>query len=238
MKNFLKKILPFAISKNQRYDKQTKKVIKKVCSRKSSFIDIGAHKGEILDEVLKHAAKGKHFAFEPLPDLCTFLKVKYQENERIEVHQVALTKTKGLSSFNHVITNPSYSGLIKREYDRKNEEDETIEVQTDLLDNLISEKEEIALMKIDVEGGEYPVLLGAKETITRSQPIIIFEHGLGASEHYKTEPEQVFEFFRALGYRLSTMEAWLKKGEAFSLSEFKSQFYDKINYYFIAYPAT
>jgi len=237
MKEFLKKILPFAVSKNQRYDRQTKKVIKKVCSRKSSFIDIGAHKGEILDEVLRYAPKGNHFAFEPIPDLHTFLKVKYSEQENIQIYQVALSNTQGVSSFNHVLSNPSYSGLIKRDYDRKNEKDVSIEVDTNTLDNLIPSEQPIDLIKIDVEGGEYPVLLGAKESITRSTPIIIFEHGLGASEYYKTEPEHVFEFFRSLNYRIATMELWLKGEEPFSLEVFKSQFYDKLNYYFIAYPA-
>src|SRR5690606_23667035 len=108
------------------------------------------------------------------------------------------------------------SGLIKRRYDRPNEEDCNITVKTDLLDRIIPVDMPIDLIKIDVEGGELLVLEGAKETIKRSKPVIIFEHGLGASDYYGAPPEQVFRLLDGCGLKINTMERWLCGEQALS----------------------
>jgi hypothetical protein len=95
---------------------------------------------------------------------------------------------------------------------------------------------QIDLIKIDVEGGELNVLKGAVETIKRTKPVIIFEHGLGASEFYGSSPEKVFALFTELNYNVSLMKSWLDGKSAYNLEQFKNQFYNKKNYYFIAYP--
>lgn len=50
------------------YDQQTVEVMRLVLENNSNCVDVGCHKGEILDEVIKLAPEGLHFAFEPLPD--------------------------------------------------------------------------------------------------------------------------------------------------------------------------
>lgn len=75
LKSLLKK-LPVPLSRNHRYDLLTKKIIRKHCSATSNCIDAGAHKGEVLDWFLKFAPEGKHFAFEPVPDLFRDLQKK------------------------------------------------------------------------------------------------------------------------------------------------------------------
>ena len=51
VKSIVKKVFPLTI--NQRYDKQTKRIMKIVLEDESTFIDVGSHKGEVLDEALK-----------------------------------------------------------------------------------------------------------------------------------------------------------------------------------------
>jgi FkbM family methyltransferase len=239
MKALIKKIiksLPIDFTRNQQYDTQTKKVIAKVCSANTIAIDVGCHKGEVLDLILKYAPKAAHYGFEPIPDLCEALKKKY-EGKPYHISNIALSDQKGETSFNYVVSNPAYSGLQKRQYDRANEQDTKITVQTELLDAIIGENVSIGFVKIDVEGGELQVLKGAVKTIARCKPVIIFEHGLGASDFYGTSPEQVFELLSSCGMKISTMKNWLKTGPAFSKEEFEKQFQQRINYYFIAYPA-
>src|SRR5690606_22337388 len=103
------------------------------------------------------------------------------------------------ASFNYVVSNPSYSGLVKRKYDRPDEKDTTIEVETDLLDNVLPDDYKPTLIKIDVEGGELRVLEGAKSIIAKTKPVIIFEHGIGASDMYGATPEQVFTLLADCG---------------------------------------
>ncbi len=235
IKQIVKKI-PIAFTKNQQYDKQTKKVIRELCSPDSNCIDIGAHKGEVLDIMLQYAPSGEHYAFEPIPDMYKELKGKYAGLKNCHVHEYALSNNSGTTSFNYVITNPSYSGLKKRKYDRDNEEDTTIEVKTELLDNIIPETYRPELIKIDVEGGELLVLQGAINTIKRAQPTIIFEHGLGASDYYDSTPEKVFDLLTGCELRISTMQRWLNNKPCMSKEEFCRHYYQQLNYYFIAYP--
>ena len=72
VKSIVKKVFPVTI--NQRYDKQTMRIMKIVLEDNSTFIDVGSHKGEILSEAIKISPKGKHFACEPIPSLYDKLK--------------------------------------------------------------------------------------------------------------------------------------------------------------------
>ncbi len=92
------------------YDTQTIKVIRKHCSSNSNCIDIGCHKGEILDIFLKYASEGRHYAFEPIPILYHLLKNKYK-NTKCILSSIALSNHIGKSTFNYVKSNPAYSGL-------------------------------------------------------------------------------------------------------------------------------
>jgi len=220
LKKWLKK-LPFALTKNHAYDIQAKKIIDKVITPTSCCIDVGA-------------PNITHFGFEPLPDF--YLKLEKNYGRRCQIFNTALSDKKGESTFNYVISNPAYSGLQKRNYDKPNEKDTCITVQTDLLDNILANNIKIDFIKIDVEGGEYQVLKGAQKTIKHHQPHIIFEHGLGAADVYGTTPEMIFELLvENCGMNISTMKAWLNKKGGFSKETFCRHFYDNLDYYFIAF---
>lgn len=234
LKRFLKS-LPIAFTQNQRYDRQTRRVIERVCRSGSNCLDVGCHKGEILDLFLQFAPHGTHYGFEPIPDLYENLKKKYSDSANCHLLDVALSDKKGTSSFNYVVSNPSYSGLLKRNYDHANEQDTLITVRTERLDDLLPLDFQVDLIKIDVEGGEILVLRGAVATLTRCKPVVIFEHGLGASELYGATPEQVFDLFGQCGLRVSLMERFLKNLPPLTQEEFSRHFYEKLNYYFIAY---
>lgn len=234
LKRFLKS-LPIAFTQNQRYDRQTQRVIRKVCKATSNCLDVGCHKGEILDLFLQYAPGGTHYGFEPIPGLYEGLLKKYEGLERCRILDVALSDKKGTSSFNYVVSNPSYSGLLKRDYDHPNEKDTLITVRTERLDDLLPPDLSVDLVKIDVEGGEILVLRGAVQTLTRCKPVVIFEHGLGASELYGATPEQVFDLFERCGLRVSLMRRFLNDRPPLTREAFAKHYYRKWNYYFIAY---
>ena len=237
MKDFLKKIvkaLPFAFTKNQRYDRLTKRVISKVCHIDSNCADVGCHKGEILDLFLAASPQGQHFGFEPIPVLYKNLREKYASHPNCRFFDIALSNRQGTSSFNYVVSNPSYSGLLKRRYDRPNEEDTQITVITETLDDIWPPDLRLDILKIDVEGGEQMVLEGARETIIRWKPTVIFEHGLGASDIYGSTPAQVFTLLEDCGLRIFLLENFLGGGAPLSAEGFSKQFYERQNYYFVA----
>ncbi|MBT8384910.1 MAG: hypothetical protein KJO83_04270, partial [Bacteroidia bacterium] len=61
-----------------RYDRLTSVIIKNELVETSNCLDIGCHKGEILDQILAVSNKGKHYGFEPIPDLYNYLNKKYK----------------------------------------------------------------------------------------------------------------------------------------------------------------
>lgn len=235
MRSFLRRLIyhfPIALTKNIRYDRQTKMVMRKYLKEGSNCLDIGAHKGEVLDEMLNYAPKGKHTAFEPIPELYQKLKDKYRQ---CEIYNLALSDKEGTVEFQWVKSNPAYSGLRKRDYDRSNEEIVQIQVKTNCLDNVLDTDHAVDFIKIDVEGGEYGVLVGAKETITKHKPMIVFEHGLGAADCYGISPEMMYELLvEEYGMKLYTMKRWLYGKRALSRDSFIDYFYQGKEYYFLA----
>ena len=229
VKLIVKKVFP--ITTNQRYDKQTKRIMKIVLEDQSTFIDVGSHKGEILSEALKISPKGKHFAFEPIPSLYHKLKNKYGQS--CEIKNFGLSDKKTKSDFQHVISNSAYSGIKLRTYP-KVENIETIQIELDTLDNQLKKHDRVDLIKIDVEGGEFDVLKGAINVIDKFHPVIVFEHGIGASAHYQTSPTDIFEFFNSIDYQLFTLKGFIDDSESLSMIEFHDLYHTNKEYYFLA----
>lgn len=235
IKKYIREILvrlPVKWSKNLEYDRLTRKVIYRVCKDKSNCIDVGCHKGEVLDIMLKAAPKGHHLAFEPIPEMVEKLREKYI-NKPVTVHDYALSNHRGTSTFNHVVSNPAYSGLNKRSYDRE-EEDVQIRIKVALLDDFIHALHPIDLVKIDVEGGELDVLKGGKMLLERDRPVLIFEHGKGSAEHYGSGPEKMYVFLTELGYQIYSLKDYLGQKPSCSLKEFVEHFKNGSEYYFVA----
>ncbi|MCB0648317.1 MAG: FkbM family methyltransferase [Saprospiraceae bacterium] len=212
----------------------SRKIIKKL-PVSANCIDVGAYKGEILDLFMKVAPHGQHFGIEPLPAHFDFLQRKFSKSKKCVLHNFAASNVSGESPFNFVITNPSYSGLKRRDYDKPNEKDTTIMVKTELLDHVIPKDVGIDLIKIDVEGGELQVLEGAYQIIKKHLPLIIFEHGIGAANHYGTSPSDIFDFFDKIPMKITSLAQYARDQEPISKEEFERQFFNNLNYYFVAF---
>ncbi|MFZ4400789.1 MAG: FkbM family methyltransferase [Bacteroidales bacterium] len=237
LKHNIRAILNFLhldITKNLEYDRLTKLIIKRVVKKDSVCIDIGCHKGEILDLILQQSPMGGHYGFEPIPLLYKKLIDNYSPENYILPY--AIGENPGKASFQYVKNAPAYSGLQKRKYAVKNPEIEEIEVEIIPLDNIIPSSIKIDFIKIDVEGAEYGVLKSAKRIIRENKPIIIFECGLGASDFYGTKPEEVFNFLTSNSLKISILKSWLKNKSPLSLNEFCDLYIKNKEYYFIAHP--
>ncbi len=233
--NYIKKLIkkiPIGLSKNHQYDIDTRKIINKTLLNDSNAIDIGCHEGEILDYFLKYAPCGQHYAFEPLPHLYKNLKSKYTKRARVYPH--ALSDKDGTTSFQYVKTNPAYSGIKRRRYDRPSEEVIEITVDQTRLDEMIPDDIRIDLIKIDVEGGEYLVLNGSKRILKTDKPLLIFEHGKGGADHYDVTPDMIFDLLDNYDYNIYNLSSFLKDKRILDRIEFIRQYENEENYYFVA----
>ena len=221
------------ITKNLEYDRLTKMIMKNNLAIDSNCIDIGCHKGEILDLMFKYSPKGNHYAFEPIPYLYSELAKKYQN--KAKVFPYALSDKNGKTSFQLVKNAPAYSGIKKRRYDIPNPEIEEIKVELKTLDSIVPLNEKVDFIKIDVEGGEFGVLRGAENVIKKNKPIIIFECGKGASDYYGTTPLNIFNYItQELELKIFTLKSYMENEKPLSLVDFENYFNSNKEYYFVA----
>jgi len=147
-------------------------------SRHGVFIDVGANTGQTLLKVVPYFPELSYYAFEPNKHCSQYLQALCQENNFLKVHLIslALSDVKGetellLRYADDILatTSPSFRKFTRYAIRQK--------VQMTRGDDWLNETAiaAIALMKIDVEGGELNVLKGFQQTIRKHQPIIICE---------------------------------------------------------------
>jgi FkbM family methyltransferase len=225
------------IDLNTYYDTLTEMVMKRVLTPTSVCIDVGCCEGYILRLLMKYAPKGTFLAFEPIPQLYEQLLRDFIF-DNVRIYNIAMSDSTGTSPFNYVITNPNYSGLKKRRYDRPHEEAIQIEVKTDLLDNILARErvEKVHFIKIDVEGAEYLVMRGAERCIKADKPTIVFEHGIGGTDYYGHKPEDVFHFLcDKCGLSISLLPDFILRKAPLNLEAFCDQYYNGKNCFFVAH---
>ena len=196
--------------------------MKKLPDKDSNCIDVGMLDGEILDKFQYFALKGHHFGFEPIPKKFEKLQHKYQSKNNVTIHNVALSDQNGETEFNYVTSNPSYSGIRKRSYDRLWEKDTNIKVDTRKLDSYIEHLPKIDMVKIDVERAEYLVFNGARQVIL---------NGIGGADII---PGKMYDLLANLNYTIYLLQDWLKNQFLLSRDEFIRQFNESLNYFFVA----
>jgi FkbM family methyltransferase len=217
-----------------RYNRETGEVIRRVQTESGTGIDVGAYRGEILRMMVDAPPSGRHYAFEPQVALFRGL---VRDFPGVMVFPYALGDASGRASFTLALDAPARSGFRKREYPPG--EDRTRETTVDVrrLDDVIPRDAPVRIIRIDVEGGEMLVLRGARETILRARPFIVFEHGLGSAESYGTSPEMSWDLLHgSYGLRLWLMADWLAGRAALSRDEYRAQFWRRQNYMFLAGP--
>ncbi|MDP9863640.1 MULTISPECIES: FkbM family methyltransferase [Streptosporangium] len=216
---------------NDWYDELTVQIIERVCSPTANTVDIGAGGGDILAHLLRAAPRGRHFAVEPLPELADRLD---REFPGVTVVRAAASDRTGRDGFVHVLSNPGYSGLRRRPYDRENETLEDIVVDTVRLDEVVPADVRVDLIKIDVEGGEVVALRGAAELLRRCRPVVVFEHGGDRTmrEYGTTSADLWALLVTELDYGLHTLPGWLERSPALDAGDFAAALREQ--WYFVA----
>ena len=146
-----------------------------------------------------------------------------------------MANEEGETTFQFVKNAPAYSGILKREYKVENPEVEELKVPLKTLDSIIPYSTKIDFIKIDVEGGEFNVIKGAKKLLIKDKPNIIFEFGLGASNFYGSTPDKLFDYLTDINYKISLLDKWLKGELPLSKTDFETIYKNNTEYYFIAY---
>jgi len=158
------------------------------------IIDIGAHKGEFLEKMLKIEKINSFYAFEPQKDIFNILSKKFSKNNKITLLNYAadkevankklqINKLSMTSSLAKVNEKSLYLNLKNFLTGSKSSFIDEYEVQTNTVDNIFKDVNlKKTLLKIDVEGFEMNVVKGSQMKL-KEIPYILIENQFG--NHYK-----------------------------------------------------
>lgn len=168
----------------------------------STFVDIGANRGQVLREAVRLAPRGQHLAFEPIPGLAAALAGAFPQ---VECRQKALGARAETATFCHFRNLDGWSGLRRSlQVSDERGDPEYIEVAVSTLDAEIADLRP-SVVKIDVEGAELDVIEGARGLLSEMGPVVIFEHVAQGAALYGTASEAIWDAFDELGYRIASV---------------------------------
>lgn len=186
---------------NQLYEYQTAMVALGALRPGDIALDIGAHVGYFtLLFRLAVGETGRVFAFEPLAETYRRLLHNVMINgfANVQPLPLAVAKQPGTAFFHINRENEGASSLLG------GDGGEQVPVQVTSLDTLFRENLGIRprLMKIDVEGAEMDVLLGAEKWFDRQGPdVVIVEIGRSGLAFAGANEWDIRQFFERRGYR-------------------------------------
>jgi len=206
----------------------------KLINSTSCCVDVGAHKGDILHHMRRFAPEGKFFAFEPLDSFFAKLQKAHVKSTNVTLYNLALSYSAGTRTFEHVVQEPGKSSF-KIAKNGHVEVTESVQVKTATMDETLPEGQVIDFIKIDVEGAEFEVLQGAKKTLLRCRPAILFEHHELAAKPYGDFTESMFQYLTGdFGYKIYTAEDYCHGGKPLAAESFSAEFKLGKNVDFIA----
>ena len=155
-------------------------------------VDIGCNIGEFSELVFKCNNSSTIHAFDLHGSLSPILNNKFKKYH-FNFSQIGLSNYVGSGGIKSNSKNDRKAYLSKK--------NDSKSVKVDKLDNVLKKFNfsSIAIIKIDTEGNDYKVLLGAKR-ILRVTDIVVFEIMFKMLEYGNT-PQDTINFLKELGFR-------------------------------------
>ena len=220
MEKLISNILNF-IDKNY-HQKAINRILMNLDLKK--VIDIGAHKGEFLENIISINKKMKVYSFEPQSKIFSNLKNSFTTKKNIFIYNLAISNVNKKQKLNiNIKTSTStFSNYNESSYWKKIKDfliaglNKSSIVNSELVQSITLDKfckkndiKKIDLLKIDTEGHEFEVLSGATNLLKKDIRYILIEFHF--SKIYKN-------------YNKIKIEKLLKKNNYILIKKFKFPF--------------
>jgi FkbM family methyltransferase len=183
-----------------RYIRQTEKTA-------HTWIDVGAHRGEVTNLMLKHSTvQDQIHSFEPNQYRYKKLRKKFRNHSNVLLWPIAVSNTMTMSDFFvpwlRILDGGSFLKFSPAGFQKRfctNNPVLTIPL------NQINWNTcpPITFVKIDAEGNDFLIIQQAQDIIERHRPIILFEFsGMLSGNHHGYTTETWFDFFKSNNYHL------------------------------------
>jgi len=189
------------------YEPERREIFRALLRPGGVAVDVGANIGwHTLLMAQLVGAQGQVLAAEANPSVRQKLEENLDLNRcrQVEVVPYAMADTEGLLAFHGPQADDPQSGNGHVVRNTAAPHAETIQVEARRLDSVLSAAgvDRLDLIKIHVEGFEWPVLQGAEQSIATFRPHIIFEFDANYAPRGGGSAPALAEFFRRHRYRL------------------------------------
>ncbi len=164
-----------------------------------TFFDVGANMG--IFSLLASAAGAKVFAFEPSQKVYQFLTANIESNNRqnsvITIPEAVSDKEGAVQFFETRTGNYGVGRIINF---NPNVQKESYEVKTNTLESFVKKYGSPSVLKIDVEGAEYPILKGASGILKEISPTILVEFHPKEIKAFGGDVRECLDILSGCGY--------------------------------------
>jgi len=162
-------------------------------------IDIGANFGLYTDRLARLVGPGGTvYAFEPHPDYGRALKRMAATHGNIKLFDSALSDKPGRAHLSVPTVDGERAAPMSSLQSRPDAPGtETVQVSLTTLEAVAGSLSSIRFIKCDVEGHEHEVLIGAREVLRRSKPVLLIEV---EQRHRRRAVGETFDLLSRLGY--------------------------------------
>ncbi|MEM9367665.1 MAG: FkbM family methyltransferase [Planctomycetota bacterium] len=140
------------------------------------MIDGGSYRGDVCERMARHFPSNQIHAFEPNGELFGRLASRFVGSDNVTCHHAAISSQSGESTF-HVTSRPDCASLLPPGESAMRWHGDIMEVcREDLvttvrLDDLF-DNQDVALMKLDLQGHELDALRGSEELLRRTKIVV------------------------------------------------------------------
>jgi len=165
------------------------------------ILDIGANIGDTALFYASVNQKAEIFAFEPHPSTFKKSAENVELNNFSNIHLINLGLGDKPGTFKLYEVNENNTGMNRIISENKKLPYQEVTIET--LDNIVSEKgiSNVDFIKLDVEGFEHAVLLGGKNIITQSKPVLFIELDDNNLTGNNSSAKQVVQTLQSYGYK-------------------------------------
>lgn len=188
------------------YEKEQVSYWRELSGSAVTVLDIGSNFGFYSLISAKENPVAKIYSFEPSPMMFKRIGENILLNQYTNINPVQKGVSDKSGQFEFFVSednNTGMSSLVKR----SNSKGESLIIDVVTIDAFIAERQiaDVNLVKIDVEGNEFNVLLGMKGVLKKDKPTIFVELYNDTLSKFGHTVTQVYEYLWSLNYQCVTI---------------------------------
>jgi FkbM family methyltransferase len=178
----------------------------------TTVLDVGTNEGQFIRTILALIPDASIYGFEPNPEVVKHLESCDFKSNKVKISPIACGREKRILSMNISKFSPSSSllSIAQKHLDefRGTDVQKTIDVQVDRLDttlqNINADNKSTFLLKIDVQGFELEVLIGAEKILAQTL-VVLCEANIAPLYTNQCSFESILGFMKEHGFDLVDM---------------------------------